>query len=222
MIASGEHSTNHPGKIPNHLKAQRNLVLLQGCFLEQESFDVLSPRSCWGSVPILSPVDSWRVSHGLHINDVQCGIIGLFVFTGTPGMTAILVPKPDISVRPLRILYAEDLLEMRQLAHMMLTSLGHSLECCDNGRLAWDRVRVAPDAFDLVITDHLMPVMTGLEFVTRLRTIPFRGRIIVLSSDIDPRTASLYRTLKVDQILNKPIMPRMLLQVIAELFAAES
>ena len=137
-------------------------------------------------------------------------------------MTAILFAKPDIPIRPLRILYAEDLPEMRELAHMILTPLGHSLECCDNGKLAWDRVRVAPDAFDLIITDHLMPVMTGLEFVTLLRTISFRGRIIVLSSDINPRTASLYRTLKVDQILNKPIMPQMLLQIIAELFAAES
>lgn len=129
-------------------------------------------------------------------------------------------PTLEIPVRPLRVLYAEDLKDLRILAQVMLTRLGHTLECFENGQLAWDRVRVAPDAFDLIITDHHMPVMNGLEFVGLLRTTPFEGRIIVFSSDLDPRTAILYRALKVDRLLNKPIMSQELRQILAELFAA--
>lgn len=134
-------------------------------------------------------------------------------------MTAIHAATPEASVRPLRILYAEDVRELRMLARMMLVPLGHSLECCENGQLAWERTRDHPDAFDLIITDHHMPVMNGLEFVRRLRTTPFKGRIFVFSSDLDPRTANFYRALNVDQILSKPIAPHVLRKLIADLFA---
>ncbi len=123
------------------------------------------------------------------------------------------------SATPLRILYAEDVRELRELARMILTLLGHTLECCENGQLAWDRVRLAPDHFDLIITDHHMPVMNGVAFVRLLRTLPFRGKILVFSSDLDPGTADLYRQLNVARILNKPVVPQLLRQVIAELFA---
>lgn len=122
-------------------------------------------------------------------------------------------------VRPLRILYAEDLNELRFVARLILSPLGHQLDCFENGQLAWARVRAHPGAFDLIITDHHMPVMNGLEFVRLLRTAPFTGRIIVFSSDLDPRTASAYRALQVDRILNKPIEPAVFRSVIAELFA---
>lgn len=136
-------------------------------------------------------------------------------------MTMNQSPTPAVPIPPLRILYAEDLKALRILAQVMLTRLGHSLECFENGQLAWDRVRVGPDAFDLIITDHHMPVMNGLELVGLLRTIPFGGRIIVFSSDLDPRTAILYRDLKVDRLLNKPIVSEELRQILTELFGSQ-
>lgn len=124
----------------------------------------------------------------------------------------------SIGTRPIRILYAEDVRELRELARMILTLLGHSLECEENGLLALERIRSDPDAFDLVITDHHMPVMTGLEFVMELRMLPFFGKIIVFSSDLNPGTAEAYRQLKVDRILNKPVTPDVFRRVLAELF----
>ena len=130
--------------------------------------------------------------------------------------TTSIAPLPP--ARPLRILYAEDVQELRVVARMILTLLGHTLECFDNGQLAWDRVHPAPDYFDLIITDHHMPVMTGLEFVMLLRTLPFRGKILVFSSDLHSGTAALYQQLNVDRILNKPVPPQVFRQVLAELF----
>ena len=124
-------------------------------------------------------------------------------------------PEPT---RPLRILYAEDVRELREVARMILTTYGHTLECRENGQLAWERVRSAPDDFDLIITDHHMPVMNGLEFVHELRASPYRGKILVFSSDLDPGTAGLYRQLKVDGIFNKPVPPRVFRQIVTELF----
>jgi CheY-like chemotaxis protein len=133
-------------------------------------------------------------------------------------MTATPTIAPATPGPPLRILYAEDVRELRELARMILSLLGHSLECFDNGQMASDRVRLSPDDFDLIITDHHMPVMNGLEFVMQLRTLPFHGKIMVFSSDLDPGTAVLYRQLNVDRILNKPVTPQVFRQVLAELF----
>lgn len=133
-------------------------------------------------------------------------------------MTAAPTIAPATPGPPLRILYAEDVRELRELARMILSLLGHSLECFDNGQLASDRVRLSPNDFDLIITDHHMPVMNGLEFVMQLRSLAFRGKIMVFSSDLDPGTAVLYRQLNVDRILNKPVTPQVFRQVLAELF----
>ena len=131
-------------------------------------------------------------------------------------MTTSIAPFPP--ARPLRVLYAEDVQELRDVARMLLVHLGYSLECFENGQLAWDRIRLAPADFDLIITDHHMPIMTGLEFVMLVRTLPFRGKIMVFSSDLDPGTAVLYQQLNIDRILNKPVPPQIFRQVLAELF----
>ena len=133
-------------------------------------------------------------------------------------MSANPSQAPAPSGRNLRVLYAEDVRELREFIRMALTLSGHTVECLNDGQLAWDRVRVAPDAFDLIITDHHMPVMNGLEFVMQLRTLPYRGKIIVFSSDLRPDTAVLYQELNVDRILNKPVMPAVLREVLRELF----
>lgn len=125
-------------------------------------------------------------------------------------------------VKPLRILYAEDMRELRLVAEMALKRDGHAIECVEDGRHALDRVTSDPGAYDVVITDHHMPVMNGLELVTWLRTVPFRGKILVFSSETNPAVSSAYRKLEVDHILPKPILPSTLRQLLASLSAPPS
>lgn len=72
----------------------------------------------------------------------------------------------------------------------------------------------APAGYDLVITDHQMPVMTGLELVTCLRTLPYHGGILVMSGSIDPGMAAEYRSLGVDALLEKPVALQVLLTTV--------
>lgn len=102
---------------------------------------------------------------------------------------------------------------------MALTPEGHSIECVPDGRVAWERLIVDHATFDLVITDHHMPEMDGLELVKRLRTLPYRGKIIVFSSALSPTVANAYYALKVDLVLAKPVSLPLLRRVLAELFA---
>jgi CheY-like chemotaxis protein len=109
--------------------------------------------------------------------------------------------------RTLHILYADDMRELRRLLEVALGRDGHQVETVPDGLAALGRIATATVAFDLVITDHHMPVMNGLELVGRLRQLPFAGKIIVFSSELSADVAEAYRRLRVDYILPKPIFP---------------
>lgn len=119
--------------------------------------------------------------------------------------------------RTLRILYADDLPELRDVARISFSREGHGIECFADGALAFNRVLADP-TFDLVITDHHMPNMNGLEFVKRLREIGFAGKIMVFSSELSEIVARHYREQRVDRILYKPVFPSALRNALTELF----
>ncbi len=126
------------------------------------------------------------------------------------------VPAPK---RFLRILYADDVQELRELARISLSRDGHGIECVADGLLALHRVMADP-TFDLVITDHRMPNLNGLELVTRLRELEFPGKIMVFSSDLSADLAANYARLKVDRVLYKPVYPSALREILHQLFPA--
>lgn len=126
--------------------------------------------------------------------------------------TAAVPPK-----RRWKILYAEDVRELRDVARMSLARDGHTVECEVDGQLALSRIIADPTAFDLILTDHHMPNMNGLELVEHLRQIAYPGKIIVFSSELKPQVAEAYRALGVDLVLPKPIFPSELRKVLAEL-----
>jgi CheY-like chemotaxis protein len=119
--------------------------------------------------------------------------------------------------RTLHILYADDMRELRRLLEVALGRDGHTVETVADGREALDRLTAAPSAFDLLITDHHMPNMNGLELVGRLRSVPFAGKIIVFSSELSEEVTAAYHALKVDYILPKPIFPATLRALLATL-----
>ena len=135
-------------------------------------------------------------------------------------MTSSASPLPTTAHTPgrkWRILYAEDVRELREVARMALTLDGHSIECALDGQLALERVIAAPDAFDLIITDHHMPNMEGLELVENLRKLKFPGKIVVFSSELKQQIHDAYVAFNVDRVLPKPIFPSELRKVLAEL-----
>ena len=116
-----------------------------------------------------------------------------------------------------RILYAEDMRELRDLAMITLGRDGHKVECVKDGQAALGRLAATPDAFDLLITDHHMPNMNGLELIQQVRTLPFKGKIIIFCSELSQDVNQAYCDLKVNEILYKPILPSELRTVLARL-----
>ncbi len=119
---------------------------------------------------------------------------------------------------PLRILYADDLLELRRMMRHMLILDGHLVETAEDGEEALLLVSRAVSLFDLIITDHHMPRANGLQFVRQLRTLPYAGKVVVFSSELSEKVNEEYRLLGVDLILAKPIFPSIFRARLRELF----
>jgi two-component system chemotaxis response regulator CheY len=120
---------------------------------------------------------------------------------------------------PLNILYADDMPELRLLMRDRLALDGHRVEPAADGEEALVRLAGAPGDFNLVITDHQMPRIDGLDLVGHIRRLPFTGKIIILSSQLSPALSQSYRRFGVDLILTKPIFPPSFCEVLRLLFA---
>ncbi len=105
---------------------------------------------------------------------------------------------------PLRILVVED---EKSLAHMIAMVVGGPAAKVTKARNGWEaliKIGLAAKPFDVVITDHRMPRMTGLELVRQLRTKNFGGKILVLSAHLADEEIQAYEELKVDMMMTKP------------------
>jgi CheY-like chemotaxis protein len=119
--------------------------------------------------------------------------------------------------KSLRVLYADDMRELRQLLEIVLGRDGHKVDSVPDGHIALEQVTKDIGAYDVVITDHHMPTISGLELVAKLREIKFPGKIIVFSSELSNAVDAGYRSHKVDHILPKPIFPSDLRAIFATL-----
>ena len=130
------------------------------------------------------------------------------------------VSTPNGPARPrksFRVLYADDMRELRQLLEIVLGRDGHKVESVHDGKLALEMLKKDLTAYDVVITDHHMPNISGLQIVAELRAMKYPGRIIVFSSELSTEVDASYRRHKVDHILPKPIFPSDLRAIFATL-----
>jgi len=122
--------------------------------------------------------------------------------------------------RPARVLYAEDLPDLRELMRLNLLRSGFQVETVGDGGAALQRLRAGPAEIDLLITDHQMPGMNGLDLVRSLRLLPYQGKVMVYASELDPEVNHTYRRLGVHVILAKPVRPALLRRVVETLLPA--
>ena len=117
----------------------------------------------------------------------------------------------------LHILVVDDEPSITSSLFWALRPLGHIVEGVNDGEQALSKLSVDP-SMDLVITDHSMPRMNGIELVRRLRGAGYQGKVIVLSAHLSQHNRTLYESLGVEVMLPKPFDVDALRQAIAELF----
>ncbi|HWS31534.1 MAG TPA: response regulator [Actinoplanes sp.] len=113
------------------------------------------------------------------------------------------------------IVVAEDDSDIASLLSTVLSNAGHTVLTAESGQAALDMISEAGP--DLVILDHHMPGLTGLDVAGRLRGAEATAGIpVIMLSAAAPAAA---RGL-CDVTISKPVRPRQVLEAAEELLAA--
>lgn len=91
---------------------------------------------------------------------------------------------PDVPrLRPLNILLVDDEDIVRQGTAAMLEDMGHSVTQVDSGSKAVVQARSQP--FDIIVTDYLMPAMSGLELAREARKVRADMPVLMITGFAD-------------------------------------
>ena len=104
----------------------------------------------------------------------------------------------------LQILAVEDEKALAQILAVVLGGPAARVTRASDGWEALMKIGVSKRTFDVVITDHRMPRMSGLELVRQLRKRAFTGKILVLSAHLSDEDIKAYEELEVDMMMSKP------------------
>ena len=104
-----------------------------------------------------------------------------------------------------RILLVDDQPMARRVLKLFLAEFGYDAEEADNGAVAL-RLVDKRKAFDLVISDNLMPVMTGMEFIQALAQRSYLNShpVILYSGNLTDELKQQALDLGVYAVLPKP------------------
>ena len=104
-----------------------------------------------------------------------------------------------------RILYVEDVEDIRLPISEILTLLGYEIRCANNGKQGVEAAESWQP--DLILMDLRMPVMDGPTAIRTLRSNPDTSDIpiFVLSAYSDAETRNLCKQMGVDRFMSKPI-----------------
>jgi CheY-like chemotaxis protein len=106
--------------------------------------------------------------------------------------------------KSLQILAVEDEKAVAQILAVVLGGPAAKVTRAGDGWEALIKVAACEQPFDLVITDHRMPRMGGLELVRSLRARDFKGKILVLSAHLSDEDIQAYEQFGVDMMMSKP------------------
>ena len=114
-----------------------------------------------------------------------------------------------------QILVAEDNSAMANVLRFTLSRAGFEVTLARDGREAWEQANVSH--FDLIVTDHQMPYLTGVELCRLLRkSDAYReAPILMLTAKRLELDCELIQShLHVTDIIPKPFSPRHLIECI--------
>src|SRR5215212_7420019 len=113
----------------------------------------------------------------------------------------------------MKILVAEDNAISQELLRKILVSRGYEVVIAPDGRVAWDLLCQGLNP-DLCILDIMMPIMSGLEVLQRIRKDNRfkRLKIILCSALRDRETIAQGATLGIEYYILKPFKPDIVTQ----------
>jgi len=118
-------------------------------------------------------------------------------------MSSITTDQTLNFTKDLKILYAEDDLELQAQTKEFFEVLFNSVTVVNDGEKALEQYR--NEEFDIVISDIIMPIMNGVELSKKIREINPEQCIIIVSAYNDPNHLLEFINLNIRQFIQKPI-----------------
>jgi CheY-like chemotaxis protein len=120
-----------------------------------------------------------------------------------------------------QILVVEDDPVIRRILAVLLKGAGYRVDTAGSGGAGW--VALCANCYDLLLTDHLMPQLTGLDLIRRVRAVPLNLPCVLMAGDPPPFAPDLAQLLQPGALLAKPFsLPDALATVGEALAAAET
>ena len=119
-----------------------------------------------------------------------------------------------------KILFVDDEVILRETIPLMLESMGHRVEMASSGLEALQRLHDGLD-IDLMLLDHNMPGLTGVETLISLRTRHPDLPVVLSTGFVDEATEDVLASIHRVWLLKKPYGKRDLQRLLAEVFLAE-
>ncbi|MGB7328495.1 MAG: response regulator [Rubripirellula sp.] len=113
------------------------------------------------------------------------------------------------------VLIAEDDPVFRRVLGFTISRAGNNVETASDGLAAYERL--CQGGIDFIVTDHQMPVCSGLEMLDRIKANPSIGpipTILCTAKGFELDSQSLQQQFGLVAIMHKPFSPRLLIELI--------
>ncbi|MGA2686195.1 MAG: response regulator [Verrucomicrobiota bacterium] len=123
--------------------------------------------------------------------------------------------KPNL---PHRILVVDDDRDVRRISAQALIGSGYHVDAAEDGVAAWEALQAK--AFNLLITDHNMPKLTGVELVRKLRSARMALPVILATGKLPTEALTQNPSLQLAALLPKPFSIDELLETVRTVLRA--
>ncbi len=115
-----------------------------------------------------------------------------------------------------KILVVDDDRDIREMVARTVSRAGFSADTAQDGEEGWKAICMTP--YDLIITDHEMPRLTGLSLIRRLRQLSHEPPCILISGYLPEPESALKGILHSSAYLPKPFSPAALIEKVYGIF----
>ncbi len=169
------------------------------------------------------------------VHGIVSALKGAITFTSEPsiGTTfSIYFPKTHIAAQIQKeerqpvtggkehILLIDDEEPLLKMSSRLLNFMGYAVTSCNSGQKALQQMQQFPNKFDLVITDQIMPEMTGIELAGHIKRIAPDLPIILVSGFSEDVSSESIKNFGINEMLDKPVDQSLLDKTIRKLLAS--
>ena len=113
-----------------------------------------------------------------------------------------------------KVLLVDDEPSVVAMASETLKRLGYAVTTAGSGPEGWRMFEADPQAFDIVVTDHLMPDLTGMRLAERILAVRKDLPIILCSGYSRTASPKKAQAAGISEFLTKPVSKRELAETI--------